>query len=77
MKTIINAIQARHDEDNRLYVFSNEDRESLINLLIDANEDRAALLDIIRDIEANLTCCEYRVCKCCNHVQAILNRTEP
>ena len=29
----------------------------------------------LRDIEANLTCCEHRECKCCTHVQAILNRS--
>ena len=73
MKTIINAIQARHDEDNRLYVFSNEDRESLINLLIDANEDRQALLDIIRDITEYMKDATFHRAE----IMEIINRTEP
>ena len=70
MNTIINKIQARHDKDKIV-------RKAWERRFMDIHDDRQKLLDIIRDIEANLTCCEYRVCKCCNHVQAILNRTEP
>ena len=73
MKTILNKIQARHDEQSA-YERGDAGLPDVIwdDMFYIAHADRQALLDIIRDI-GNL----YGVYTLHGDVREVINRTEP